>query len=62
PWMREQLPLLYAGDALVAVADLAVDAAFQAGTNCSNRWRLEWRDAPLRFGVMESVARGVVGV
>ncbi|MCC6173427.1 MAG: tRNA lysidine(34) synthetase TilS [Gammaproteobacteria bacterium] len=51
PWMRGRLPLLYAGDVLVAVADLAVAAAFQAGANCRNRWRLEWRDAPVRVAV-----------
>jgi tRNA(Ile)-lysidine synthase len=38
PWMREQLPLLYAGDALVAVADLwmAADAVTEPGT--AIRW------------------------
>lgn len=30
PWMRRRLPLVYAGDRLVAVADLWVEAEFQA--------------------------------
>ena len=30
PWMRGRLPLVYAGDRLVAVADLWVEADFQA--------------------------------
>ena len=33
PWMRERLPLIYAGEKLVAVADLwiAADAASEPG-------------------------------
>lgn len=40
PWMRERLPLLYAGDDLVAVADLwvAKDCSHEAGFGVS------WRD------------------
>jgi tRNA(Ile)-lysidine synthase len=42
PWMRERLPLVYAGDRLVAVADrfLATDAAATPGV------RIRWRDHP----------------
>lgn len=42
PWMRERLPLLYAGGRLVAVADLwvAADAASEPGT------AVEWRNRP----------------
>lgn len=54
PWMRERVPLLYAGDALVAVADLAVAAEFQASTASRDRWRLEWGDAPLYVGIREA--------
>lgn len=47
PWMRERLPLVRAGEALVAVADLVVAAEYQAGPGAHrDRWRLEWRDAP----------------
>jgi tRNA(Ile)-lysidine synthase len=46
PWMRDALPLLYAGDELIAVADLWQDArwcvaAGAPGVGC------EWRDAPI---------------
>lgn len=42
PWLREQLPLLYAGDRLVAVADIwiAADAASEPGV------AIEWRNRP----------------
>ena len=42
PWMRERLPLIYAGDELVAVADLwlAADAASEPGT------AVYWDDRP----------------
>lgn len=47
PWMRDRLPLVHAGDALVAVADLAVAAGFQAGAVArGDRWRIEWQAAP----------------
>src|SRR5690606_34284812 len=46
PWMRERIPLLYRGDSLVAVADLAVDesarrAAADAPGDAPGR-RIEW--------------------
>ena len=42
PWMREQLPLLYSGGQLVAVADLwiAADAAAEPGT------AVKWKNRP----------------
>jgi tRNA(Ile)-lysidine synthase len=42
PWMRERLPLVYAGEQLVAVADLwvAAEAASEPGT------AVRWDDRP----------------
>ncbi len=42
PWLRDQLPLVYSGDKLVAVADLwvAADAAAESGPV------IHWRDRP----------------
>ena len=42
PWMRDRLPLVYAGGQLVAVADLwiAASALSRPGT------AIEWRDRP----------------
>jgi tRNA(Ile)-lysidine synthase len=47
PWMRFQVPLLFAGDALVAAAQLFTAAAFAAQPDSRVRYRLEWRGAPL---------------
>ena len=41
PWRREQLPLLWIGDELAAVADLGVAAAFAARPD-EPSWRVEW--------------------
>jgi tRNA(Ile)-lysidine synthase len=41
PWRRENLPLLFAGDHLVAVADLGVAAEFAARAD-EPSWRLVW--------------------
>ena len=41
PWRREQVPLLFAGQELVAVADLAVAGAFAARSD-EPSWRIEW--------------------
>jgi tRNA(Ile)-lysidine synthase len=38
PWMRERMPLLYAGDRLVAVANLWIDAEFHAEQGYVPRW------------------------
>ncbi len=45
PWMRDRVPLLYAGDRLVAVADLwlAADAVGRPGT------RIRWRERPALY-------------
>ena len=42
PWLRDQLPLVYAGDELVAVADLWVadDAAVDGG------YSIAWEGRP----------------
>jgi hypothetical protein len=45
--MRFQVPLLFAGDALVAAAQLFTAAAFAAQPDSRVRYRLEWRGAPL---------------
>ena len=39
---REHLPLLFAGEQLVAAADLWVDERWQAGPDCARRLRLIW--------------------
>jgi tRNA(Ile)-lysidine synthase len=46
PWMRDALPLLFAGDALIAVADLWVDAAWHAAAGAPGV-AVEWHDAPV---------------
>jgi tRNA(Ile)-lysidine synthase len=45
PWQRESLPLLWAGEQLVAVPGIGVALEFQAQPD-EPSWRLEWR--PLR--------------
>lgn len=46
PWWRARLPLIYAGDALVAVGDLWIDASFAA---CDGEIGCEvvWHDKPM---------------
>ena len=39
PWMRDRLPLLYAGNALVAVADLWISADHSAARGLAVEWR-----------------------
>jgi tRNA(Ile)-lysidine synthase len=46
PWMRDALPLVFAGDALIAVADLWLDARWCAGPQAPGA-ALEWREAPI---------------
>ena len=43
PWRRENLPLLFAGDRLVAVADLGVAAEFAARSD-EPSWRIAWSE------------------
>ena len=40
---RERLPLIFAGDRLIAVADLWLDASVQASASTSRRGRIVWR-------------------
>jgi tRNA(Ile)-lysidine synthase len=46
PWMRDALPLVFAGDALIAVADLWLDARWCAspGAPC---FAISWRQGPI---------------
>ncbi|MEM1261851.1 MAG: tRNA lysidine(34) synthetase TilS [Pseudomonadota bacterium] len=43
PWWRDRLPLIYAGDQIVAVGDLWQRTDSNSGT----RFRVVWRDAPV---------------
>jgi hypothetical protein len=43
--MRDALPLIFAGDALIAVADLWEDARFSAPAGAPGL-AVEWRGAP----------------
>jgi len=45
PWMRERIPLICCGDALVAVADLWIAADFLAG-GAKKGLRVRWEDHP----------------
>jgi len=49
PWLREHVPLLYAGDELVAVADLAICEGWldKTGQNC---YRISWQRARAHCG------------
>lgn len=40
---RQRIPLVYAGERLIAVADLWLDASVQAGAETTQRARLYWR-------------------
>lgn len=58
PWVRRRTPFLYAGEALVAVADLWVDATAQARRG-ETGWILRWHGAPHGCpGRQENVAAG----
>ncbi|MGO9935004.1 MAG: tRNA lysidine(34) synthetase TilS [Steroidobacteraceae bacterium] len=46
PWMRDALPLIFAGEVLIAVADLWEDARFRAAADAPGL-AVEWRDAPI---------------
>lgn len=45
PWWRDRLPLLFAGDALVAVADLWISAEF-AASEAEEGVRIVWEERP----------------
>jgi tRNA(Ile)-lysidine synthase len=42
PWMRSRMPLLFRGDALVAIGDLALSADVDAAPVDEPRWRVRW--------------------
>lgn len=42
PWMRARVPLVYRGEALVAVGDLWVTADADTAPASEPRWRVEW--------------------
>ena len=52
PWWRSRLPLIYAGDLLVAVGDLWVDAAFAAAPG-EPSCKILWLDKP----AIEAISR-----
>lgn len=45
PWMRQRMPLVYAGKELAAVGDLVVSAGFAAIPG-EPAWRIAWLDRP----------------
>lgn len=49
PWLRERIPLLYAGDELVAVADLLICEGWTS-VSSENPCRITWRHADLDCG------------
>jgi tRNA(Ile)-lysidine synthase len=46
PWMRDALPLVFAGDELIAVADLWLEARWCAAPDAPGL-KITWNDAPL---------------
>lgn len=56
PWWRPRLPLIYAGDALVAVGDLWIDANF-AAVEGQPSCQIEWRDRPMIQAILRSSVR-----
>src|ERR1700721_2347490 len=46
PWMRDALPLVFAGDELIAVADLWLDARWCAAADAPGLG-IAWNNAPL---------------
>lgn len=46
PWMRDRVPLLYRGAALVAIGDLWVSADVDAAPANESRWRVQWTEHP----------------
>ncbi len=46
PWLRDALPLVFADDALIAVADLWMDARWRASANAPGLG-IAWRDGPI---------------
>jgi tRNA(Ile)-lysidine synthase len=49
PWMRDRVPLLFRGSALVAIGDLWVSADVGTAAPAEPRWRVQWTEhAPVR--------------
>lgn len=46
PWMRDRVPLLFRGAALVAIGDLWVSADVDAAPTSESRWRVQWSEHP----------------
>ena len=46
PWLRDHVPLLYAGELLVCVGDLACDAEY-AARDGEDSWEVCWRGRPV---------------
>jgi tRNA(Ile)-lysidine synthase len=46
PWMRDALPLVFAGDELIAVADLWVEARWRAAPDAPGL-KVAWNNAPI---------------
>jgi tRNA(Ile)-lysidine synthase len=46
PWLRDHVPLLYAGEELVCIADLACGAEYAAREG-EDSWEVCWRDRPV---------------
>jgi tRNA(Ile)-lysidine synthase len=46
PWMRARVPLLYRGEALVAIGDLWVSADDDVAPASEPRWRVQWTEHP----------------
>lgn len=46
PWMRNRIPLLFRGEALVAIGDLWISADVDAAPASEPRWRVQWSRHP----------------
>jgi tRNA(Ile)-lysidine synthase len=46
PWMRDRVPLLFRGAALVAIGDLWVSADVDSAPTSDARWRVQWTEHP----------------
>jgi tRNA(Ile)-lysidine synthase len=55
PWLRDRVPLVYAGETLVAIGDLAYGAE-SAARDGEESWLIHWSERPV---LTEAEARGV---
>jgi tRNA(Ile)-lysidine synthase len=46
PWMRDRIPLLFRGGALVGVADLWISEEARTASAPGPKWRAEWTNHP----------------